>query len=691
MRYFAALLCLFWTATLQAANPAFGSFNTDQFATAGSTGIWLKDGAGLTNTHFSGSSVTFPVGQRFDTTITTNVMGVRDAAGVTTYQINNITGDFLLTGPVGIIMTVTQAQAVVWFGLPVFGNGYGLSNLVTVASNTVTISTNARTFRFWGAANVTNNDGVEDIVFPPSVTAGITNDTSQPNGYVKTVTTPTLNVYSDGIYSVQDWYSSDGTLIASVGYNPADGTSKYGHFSLFGTATSAYGNVMGFDIWNTNLNAGAVASDRRVFVFRNKDPGGTNTANWVNRGNYALFESRYSPNAPDFSNGSFDLTFANFLMCDENGNVGIGDLGQRSDDPAQGMLHPWAKTTLYGSYLPATSTTKVPLLGLFPGQPVKTAVTNSVEYDGTNIFLTDRLGTRYKIPLMDTNGNLLAGVVGGTSFNPSNFGTNGSTQIEVKAGATFTNLNAVLGTSKPALNLGSANTSANMYWNEATLAMTNSSSSGQIEWTFTINDKGMGGLRMDQTGTMNWHATNFFFFNQTNALVQALSLVSGRAGINIAPGASAKEPLMVSGNALFTNSFMRFWVVGASPTSSNFQAQVYTKTNAATAANELFAMNDAGNESILTGTVTNIFKGSGALDFGSTLANTNADLTLTITGAADGDPVALGTPNASIIGGTTFTAWVSSANTVTVRFNNYTTGAKDPASGTFKALVYKVK
>lgn len=52
LRIFAALICLFclfWTATAQAANPAFGSFNTDQFATAGGTGIWIPDGAKFTN------------------------------------------------------------------------------------------------------------------------------------------------------------------------------------------------------------------------------------------------------------------------------------------------------------------------------------------------------------------------------------------------------------------------------------------------------------------------------------------------------------------------------------------------------------------------------------------------------------------------------------------------------------------
>ena len=81
--------------------------------------------------------------------------------------------------------------------------------------------------------------------------------------------------------------------------------------------------------------------------------------------------------------------------------------------------------------------------------------------------------------------------------------------------------------------------------------------------------------------------------------------------------------------------------------------------------------------------------GSATLDFGSTAAQTSSDLTITVTGAADGDVVSLGVPNASVNANTDYTAWVSAANTVTVRFNNYSSAAVDPASGTFKVFVTK--
>jgi hypothetical protein len=88
-------------------------------------------------------------------------------------------------------------------------------------------------------------------------------------------------------------------------------------------------------------------------------------------------------------------------------------------------------------------------------------------------------------------------------------------------------------------------------------------------------------------------------------------------------------------------------------------------------------------------TVNHGLTGSATLDFPSTGALFAADLTITVTGASDGDVVSLGVPNASVNANTCYTAWVSAANTVTVRFNNYSSGTLNPASGTFKVFVTK--
>ena len=86
----------------------------------------------------------------------------------------------------------------------------------------------------------------------------------------------------------------------------------------------------------------------------------------------------------------------------------------------------------------------------------------------------------------------------------------------------------------------------------------------------------------------------------------------------------------------------------------------------------------------LTRTLTN----TATLDFPNTSSNSSSDLTLTVTGAADGDVVAIGVPNGSYASGV-FVGFVSASNTVTVRFHNGSGGAVNPASGTFRASVIK--
>jgi len=95
-----------------------------------------------------------------------------------------------------------------------------------------------------------------------------------------------------------------------------------------------------------------------------------------------------------------------------------------------------------------------------------------------------------------------------------------------------------------------------------------------------------------------------------------------------------------------------------------------------------------GNDAVRTQLARTLYR-SATLDFGSTAAQNSTDLTITVTGAADGDIVSVGMPNASTNANSCFTAWVSAANTVTVRFNNYSGGTIDPASGTFKVRVFK--
>ncbi|MGE3799753.1 MAG: beta strand repeat-containing protein [Candidatus Kapaibacterium sp.] len=78
------------------------------------------------------------------------------------------------------------------------------------------------------------------------------------------------------------------------------------------------------------------------------------------------------------------------------------------------------------------------------------------------------------------------------------------------------------------------------------------------------------------------------------------------------------------------------------------------------------------------------------LNFGNVASQTSSDVTVTVTGAAVGDIVNIGVDNAAVAGNSCYTAWVSAANTVTIRFNNYSLAAIAPATtNTFKVQVTK--
>lgn len=102
-----------------------------------------------------------------------------------------------------------------------------------------------------------------------------------------------------------------------------------------------------------------------------------------------------------------------------------------------------------------------------------------------------------------------------------------------------------------------------------------------------------------------------------------------------------------------------------------------------------FATNLYATNLIINGgaTVTKILSATATLNFDLT-AITVEDLTITVTGAADGDVVTLGVPNGSVTTSVQYSAWVSAADTVTVRARTSATG-ENPASGTFRATVIK--
>lgn len=84
-----------------------------------------------------------------------------------------------------------------------------------------------------------------------------------------------------------------------------------------------------------------------------------------------------------------------------------------------------------------------------------------------------------------------------------------------------------------------------------------------------------------------------------------------------------------------------------------------------------------------------IFSAVASLNFPSIPANTGAELTIAVPGAAVGDEASVAYLGATPEAGLAFNAYVSAANVVTVRALNVTVGAIDPAAANFRAIVRK--
>lgn len=77
------------------------------------------------------------------------------------------------------------------------------------------------------------------------------------------------------------------------------------------------------------------------------------------------------------------------------------------------------------------------------------------------------------------------------------------------------------------------------------------------------------------------------------------------------------------------------------------------------------------------------------LDFPSIAAVGTQTLTVSCLGASAGDIVSVGLP-ATLDAGVVFNAHVSAADTITVRASNITASPVDPASATYKFVVFKI-
>lgn len=154
--------------------------------------------------------------------------------------------------------------------------------------------------------------------------------------------------------------------------------------------------------------------------------------------------------------------------------------------------------------------------------------------------------------------------------------------------------------------------------------------------------------------------------------------VSNRIGAGIAAVSTTARLHIGAGTATANTAPIKF-TAGTNLTTPEAGAMEWDGTN-------LFLTNSSNTRQTINQGLTS----TATLDFPSTNNNSFNNLTVTVTGAVAGDVVTLGLPNGSVpAAASNFTAWVSAANTVTVRFSNHSGVAQDPASGSFKVFVTK--
>ncbi len=137
-----------------------------------------------------------------------------------------------------------------------------------------------------------------------------------------------------------------------------------------------------------------------------------------------------------------------------------------------------------------------------------------------------------------------------------------------------------------------------------------------------------------------------------------------------------------------TNGY-KFWDLRATPRGVEYSAD-YSATYSDRSLVDFGTVKALVSDSLAAYTLAKTLTATTTLNFPSTAAATCSDLTITVSGAADGNPVSIGVPGASVLANGSYSAWVSASNTVTVRFcNHQAVGSLDPASGTFRATVLK--
>jgi len=180
-------------------------------------------------------------------------------------------------------------------------------------------------------------------------------------------------------------------------------------------------------------------------------------------------------------------------------------------------------------------------------------------------------------------------------------------------------------------------------------------------------------------GSYIWGNGNMSIGNsyRANAAPTNGLLVQGNTGIGTTSPTAALH--LRAGTATASTGAPLKFTSGTNLTTPEDGAVEYDGTN--------YAVSVSSTRYILAKTLT----ATAVIDFPSVTGVGTSTQTVTVTGAADGDVVSLGVPNAlASVSGVIYSAYVSAANTVTIKYsNNNSFSAINPPSATFRVSVIK--
>ncbi len=310
-------------------------------------------------------------------------------------------------------------------------------------------------------------------------------------------------------------------------------------------------------------------------------------------------------------------------------------------------------------------------------------------------YLTGSLGGNGNFTSLTVSGSITAGNFSGPLTGNATSATTAVTATNAINSAVTDDLNntavvfPTFVTTSPG-NTGLRTSSTNLRFVPNTGILTALGFSGPL----TGNVTGTATQAIDATNAANVAVINDVTSNATFYP----TFVSGTNGNLPQRTSSARFTFNPSSGLLTAGSFNGIWngtVIGSQfgGTGVNNQGRTLTlQGNLSLVGTSAVILRSSGPTDVILPTSGEILAGiraSPTLDFTPVAAYQTQELTTTVSGAVDGDAVVVGIPSAVINLNTSFTAWVSAPNIVTVRITNNSLGVIDPLPNTYNIRILK--